>query len=240
MVRQAAVPPARALYAGLFQHQTPTTYSEQILSENWYVRVFRYILSRIMPSPLIPDILSLLNSYPQGISEHELLKALRTHSAFAGTVNGGELGLFQRHFIVMNGLYELQRQLWEEEGVVLTISPLCIQLVSLKVPEQVTPPELTKDIALRTYYQDWGNFDNTSQEDVIALLQAFWRRFNKCGDRSEERAKALQILNLEQSATHSDITRRYRELAAQHHPDKGGERETFIRIRQAYEILKSV
>ena len=70
----------------------------------------------------------------------------------------------------------------------------------------------------------------------MELLESFWRRFINADDRTA----ALQTLELEAGASDVEVTRRYRELAAQHHPDKGGEKETFIRIRQAYEILRVI
>ena len=42
---------------------------------------------------------------------------------------------------------------------------------------------------------------------------------------------------MEAGASAAEIKQRYRELAALHHPDKGGDEATFIEIRQAYEQL---
>ena len=44
-------------------------------------------------------------------------------------------------------------------------------------------------------------------------------------------------LNVPRSATADDIKKSYKHLARQHHPDKGGNSETFVRIQAAYEIL---
>ena len=44
-------------------------------------------------------------------------------------------------------------------------------------------------------------------------------------------------LNLERSASSVDIKKAFQRLALQHHPDKGGNEETFKEIRQAYDIL---
>lgn len=45
------------------------------------------------------------------------------------------------------------------------------------------------------------------------------------------------ILGLKKSADATEIKTRYRKLAAQHHPDQGGDPKTFRRVQEAYEIL---
>ena len=66
------------------------------------------------------------------------------------------------------------------------------------------------------------------------LLDNFWQRFGTV----DEQTKALRVLKLKADASQYDITRSYRELASRHHPDKGGDMEAFIHIRQAYELLR--
>tara|TARA_Y100000389_G_scaffold189296_1_gene212870 strand:+ start:996 stop:2114 length:1119 start_codon:yes stop_codon:yes gene_type:complete len=44
-------------------------------------------------------------------------------------------------------------------------------------------------------------------------------------------------LNINSSATQNEIKKAYRQLALKHHPDKGGDDETFKKITAAYEIL---
>ncbi len=62
------------------------------------------------------------------------------------------------------------------------------------------------------------------------LLDNFWQR--------DEQTMALHTLKLKADASLHDITRSYRKLASRHHPDKGGNTEAFIHIRQAYELLR--
>ena len=45
------------------------------------------------------------------------------------------------------------------------------------------------------------------------------------------------ILNVSKTATAQEIKKSYRKLALKHHPDKGGDEETFKEISKAYEIL---
>ena len=46
-----------------------------------------------------------------------------------------------------------------------------------------------------------------------------------------------QILGVDRGASDDDIKRAYRRMASQHHPDKGGDKERFQEIQQAYSIL---
>jgi len=46
-----------------------------------------------------------------------------------------------------------------------------------------------------------------------------------------------KLLGLERSANSSDIKKGYQRAALKHHPDKGGNEETFKQVQQAYEVL---
>jgi DnaJ-class molecular chaperone len=69
---------------------------------------------------------------------------------------------------------------------------------------------------------------------VKKIFDTFWHRFAS----EDEQTMALRTLKLEADASRNEITRSYRELISQHHPDKGGDVDTFINIRQAYEYLR--
>lgn len=87
---------------------------------------------------------------------------------------------------------------------------------------------------LIAYYLDWNNNKNTTEANVTKILDNFWQRFASL----DEQGMALRTLKLKADAGRHEITRSYRELIARHHPDKGGDTETFIHIRQAYELLR--
>jgi len=46
-----------------------------------------------------------------------------------------------------------------------------------------------------------------------------------------------KLLGLERNANGSDIKKAYQKAALKHHPDKGGDEETFKKVQQAYETL---
>jgi len=52
-----------------------------------------------------------------------------------------------------------------------------------------------------------------------------------------QRQQALAVLGLPPNATRQQIKRRYRVLAKQHHPDRGGDPRQMQRIIAAYELL---
>jgi DnaJ-domain-containing protein 1 len=74
--------------------------------------------------------------------------------------------------------------------------------------------------------------------EVLCMgARAFW------GSRANpvrpllERQQALAVLGLPPNATRQQIKRRYRVLAKQHHPDRGGDPRQMQRIIAAYEVL---
>ena len=186
-------------------------------------------------NPLIPAILSVLRQHPEGVREYDLLVAVQQHPFFASVSKNPNLALFQKHFLLMNALYQLQTQLWQEENLILTISPLNIQLTQATFEGGGTLPGEATNSALQSYYLDWDNLNNTALKDVKQLLDDFWRRFINI----DARQAAFEALGLEQQSTMTQIRQRYRELATSHHPDKGGDTTEFIKIREAYEVLKS-
>lgn len=186
------------------------------------------------PNLLIPSILALIHQYPLGISEYEIMQQLGEHAGFGDIGGNGQLPLFQKHFLIMNGLYQLQQSLWKEEQLALEISPLKIALTTLATANNGSHPAISESAKLSSYYLDWRNLDETTESDVIELHLLFWERFSALDGRSD----ALAMLGLGEDASTEAINCCYRKLAAEHHPDRGGCSKRFIEIRQAYEQLK--
>ena len=183
-------------------------------------------------NPLIAPLLALLQQAAGSYKVHELMAALRQQGAIPQLADDEQLQLFRVNFLLMNALYQLQAELYEE-GWWLVISTLDIRLEPLaKTPEASHAFAIGEN--LRSYYLDWQVFWQTDREEVEALLGSFWRA---C-ERDEHRAEALTLFALPTGAQPDAIRRRWRELALQHHPDRGGNAETFIRIRWAWQCLR--
>ncbi|MCW8943291.1 MAG: DnaJ domain-containing protein [Sedimenticola sp.] len=187
-------------------------------------------------NPLIVPILALLHDEPEGLSEHEMIKRLlESGDHFSETAQAGDLALFQKHFLVMNALYQIQDSMLEW-GMSLQIDPLSIRFIPGDRAERPEGMDISASEPLRLYYLDWDNLNETSESDVTALLTSFWDRYYAI----DKQADALTQLGLTDGdgLNWSVIQRRYRQLITTHHPDKGGEQARFIEIREAYELLK--
>jgi DnaJ-domain-containing protein 1 len=185
-------------------------------------------------NPFKAAILALIEACPAGLSEYDLIERLqRQDPAFAFAADEPKLALFRKHFLVMNALYELQAELFAR-GMSLSVSPLDIRLVPLPDAGAAALPT-DNQAPLREYYLDWENFHRTGGRDVANMLGRFRRRYLA----PEERHAALQALELPADASRERITQAYRRLAAQHHPDRGGDPARFRAIRGAYEFLLS-
>ena len=49
--------------------------------------------------------------------------------------------------------------------------------------------------------------------------------------------EAREVLGVKANASRKAVEKRYRKLALEHHPDRGGDEEQFKRIQHAYEVL---
>jgi len=187
-----------------------------------------------MPTnPFKTVIRALIEASPSGLSEYDLIQGLTQQDpAFAFKGDNSSLTLFRQHFLVMNALYQLQAELFEE-GTYLSISPLAIRLESLQDSGQSALPTDNAEAPLREYYLDWNNLSQTTHGDVDSMLNRFWERYLAL----DKRLAALQTLELPADASWEVVKQAYRRLAARYHPDKGGDTARFRDIRGAYEIL---
>lgn len=191
-------------------------------------------------NPLLGVIAQRLHENPAGLSEYELMQVLDFEGLHLDDEPGvtADLLLFRKHFLIMNALYRLQPILLDE-GFDLEISALHIQLHALPDQQDFSGTrQLSADNtagAVRDYYLDWQTFRDSSSDYVESLLNSFWQRF--AGEGGREAAYAT--LELEPEQSRETIRSQFRRLASCHHPDRGGDTETFQKIRAAYELLMS-
>ena len=179
------------------------------------------------------EVFAILIQKPAPLKEYDLMVEL-TDRGFSGFSEFGSdsYELFRAHFVLFNALYSLRNHLLETGGPYLEISVLRIGFHG-RATEVSSALSLESD-SIASYYLDWKNLHDTSREDVEEMLDSFWEKFTGL----DSRADALAVMNLEQSATPADIKRRYRELAFEHHPDKGGDPEMFKKIASAMKTLQ--
>lgn len=185
-------------------------------------------------NPLQTPILRYLRDQPGSVTEHALIRHLESLEVFPPLASEPSLALFQRHFLVMNALYRLRDRLWLEESRVLEISPLHIVLGEPRPAAAGTGALPEVDTGLRDYYLDPGQLVSTTATEVDSLLAGFWQRLLDPGATQ----RALEALGLPHDASAGAIRHRYRQLAARHHPDRGGDRAAFLSVREAYEVLR--
>lgn len=185
-----------------------------------------------MKPALAEALLSILRAHPDGLAEHELMRKLACDDpAFGPDAYTDELSLFQCHFILFHHLYRLRDELWSKRQGDLAIH--CLKIALLPYPADFDKLPASPD-PLRAYYLDLSHLENTGRQEVMEMLDTFWRRFV----RLDQRAEALATLGLADPVDHPEIKHRYRELAMEHHPDRGGEMEILQAINAAMELLE--
>lgn len=69
------------------------------------------------------------------------------------------------------------------------------------------------------------------------MIKSMFTGFKQISNGSE--LPWWEILEVSQSSTPDFVTAQYRRLAKLHHPDTGGDRETFLKVQSAYERFKA-
>ncbi len=185
-----------------------------------------------MENPFLEPLRQLLES-PGPWSEHQLLSLLVERGLLSEDYGRDTLALFQAHFLVMNALYSIQ-QTSSGSTNYLEVSPLKIQWLSTAESSSSENEMKLHNHSLSDYYLDFDNFNRASDESVAELLSGFWRRYIAQDDRHA----ALTVLDLQGCDDFSVIKRRYRQLAMEHHPDRGGDASRLADINDAYETLR--
>jgi len=177
-------------------------------------------------------ILGWLRTHPAGLGEYELLKALQGGGVepFSCLAFDDSLVLFRHHFLLYHLLYTLADRLAHERAGRLEIGPLCIRLDAYsgepgRLPGAYDP--------LRVYYSNLDNLHAMDREALGQLLGQFWG-----GQRARAaRQEALAVLGLSDPVSAADIKRRYRRLAQDCHPDRGGDTERLQALNAAMATL---
>ncbi len=200
-------------------------------------------------SPLILAVLRILKNYNQVFGLYELMQMLEAEGYILTDENeilSYEMTMFRKNFIVMNALYQLQKDLLNS-GYYLYITSLKITLIESNKLDQSELTELEIDLdvdqKMSDYYLNWENFETADDTYVKNLLDSFWQRYNNYQNnqnRLDKRLDALRILELESTASWEDIQQSYRKKVMICHPDKGGNSKYFIEIREAYQTLKFI
>ncbi len=179
------------------------------------------------------EVFAILTQQSTPLKEYDLMVEL-TERGFSGFSEFGSdsYELFRAHFVLFHALYSLRNHLIETGGPYLEISVLRIGFLA-GATEVSSALSLESD-SIASYYLDWKNLHETSREDVEEMLESFWEKFTGL----DSRADALSVMDLEPSATPAEIKQRYRELAFEHHPDKGGDPEVFKKISSAMKTLQ--
>lgn len=182
-------------------------------------------------NPLIPAVLQVLRQHPGPLAIHQLLQQLKQVCAIPMLDSDEQIALFKLNWLMMNALYQLQADFYQQDYY-LHISTLNIYLRAISAGQgsQVNPASRQ---ALRDYYLDWRQFSETSKAQVQDLLDGVWQFYIS----DEKQQKAYAILGLQSNASLLVVRQTYRSLASRYHPDKGGDAEQFIQVREAYEVL---
>lgn len=182
---------------------------------------------------LLQDIIT---RHQDGLSEYDLLEFLRNKERKDKQESAKEdyrdnLNLFRTHFLLFHSLYLLQKKLYQNQAGCLEVDPLKIIIRPYMTTRQ---DALSIKDPLRDYYLDINNLENTTEEDVENMLTSFWEKYLA----NEHRQEALEALGLQDPIDHESIRKRYKHLAMEHHPDRGGDKDKLQVINAAMNLLK--
>lgn len=187
----------------------------------------------MMSIELEKELLELLHSHPQGMSEFDILRHLQNggHRAFDEALFKDNLAMYRAHFLLFHALYRLRDRLAADRQGYLEIHALAIRLHPWQASGR---SDLAAADPMRDYYLDFANMEGTGAEEVERMLGAFWARYFA----DERRGEALAVLGLEEPVSARRIEERYRRLAMRLHPDRGGDKGDFQALQEAMAILR--
>lgn len=189
-------------------------------------------------------LLEVIQAHPNGVAEHSLLKQLSQAGYDTFTPSLDPLELFQAHFLLFHILYRLA-DIWRQAGhgdLVINCLNIYFQAsASSTSGADLNQQALKTDDSLKRYYLDYQQYRDTQMQDVIDLLDGFWKKLGGLAwAQDDEIQAAKQTLNLplDDTPTLIQINHQYRKLCFIHHPDRGGNTADFQKINQSAELLK--
>jgi len=185
-------------------------------------------------------LLSVLQQHPEGIREHALLMWLKKHNHIQLEPDGfhDTMKLFRIHFLLFHRLYQLKDELHATQQGSLNIHTLSIRFL----PYKESTAALVMEDPLRAYYLDFNNLKDTKEKELDEMLASFWTSLGRLESKSNlcpKRQQALDLLELDSSATDKEVKRAWRRLAMKHHPDRGGDEEQIKALNHAVSLLLS-
>jgi len=179
-------------------------------------------------------LLEIIKRHPNGLKEYDLLKILQAKQPETINVDiDPHLALFQQHFLLFHALYTINDQLHQQQAGQLIISALNIQWLPYQAQSE-NQYHVAHCDPLREYYLDMSQLQVTKSEDVEQLLASFWFSLSQQDDKQS----ALQLFDLREPCDFKQIKKRYHELLAIHHPDKGGSVSVTQSLNDAMTVLK--
>lgn len=178
----------------------------------------------------------LLRRYGE-ISEQQLFQLLQLKKI--STLTDSQLALFQLHFVLYHLLYRIAKRWAETETAYLEIG-----LARVKILPWQNDLLCLSD-SKQAYYSDWSNYWRMTPLALSERLTQFWQFYQK---RYGEKAivelsddDALSLLQLSWPCSVSELKKAFRKASLLHHPDRGGDKQRFVRISLAYrKILQKI
>lgn len=187
-------------------------------------------------NPLLGPLRELLCEAGDGYTEHSLIKIMVARGLLPADFSTSPQKLFHAHFVLFNALYRLKDELFARHlGLAIGLVDVRVYAISSARGAAVDTPREAK---LRAFYLDWQHHTEATDASVQELLDDFWRQFQMHGVASEDKARALELLDLDDSADYRQIRQRYRRLAMQVHPDRGGDTAKLQKINWAMSVLQ--
>ena len=169
------------------------------------------------------------------MQEYELLSQMRAEGLLVlCEADNYWVALFRKHFLMRHCLYRVNAT-WAGQGQRLLLGPVSIELViAAENKRENLPSEDLTYQALADYYGDLNHWLAATEETCRNFVDDFFKRFAAFNEAESH----LSCLGLPKDAVWGVVQQRYRRLAQQHHPDKGGDAELFLTYTRAFEALK--